>query len=123
MNGAIGEQFAKALAAKDGPAMLDLLDPKVDFKGLTPRKFWETTSAEELVDDIILGAWFDPTEHIETLEDVESGTVADRERVAWRLRVRTPDGLFLVEQQAYFGVEDDRINFLRVLCSGYRPMP
>jgi hypothetical protein len=34
---------------------------------------------------------------------------------------RQPDGVFLVEQQAYFEVDDDdRINWLRIMCSGFR---
>ena len=54
------------------------------------------------------------------LEDVQIGAVADRDRVGYRLRITNSDGVFLVEQQAYFGVENDRINWLRILCSGYR---
>ncbi len=30
--------------------------------------------------------------------------MADRDRVAYRLRITTSEGTFLVEQQAYFGV-------------------
>jgi hypothetical protein len=35
-------------------------------------------------------------------------------------RVTTPDGTFLVEQQAYYGVDNGRISWLRILCSGFR---
>ena len=31
------------------------------------------------------------------------------------------DGTFLVEQQAYVGTTADRIDWLRILCSGFRP--
>lgn len=72
------------------------------------------------MDDVLLGAWFEADAHIESLEDVQLGSVADRDRVSYLLRVSNPDGLFLVEQQTYFGVENDRINWLRILCSGYR---
>jgi hypothetical protein len=49
------------------------------------------------------------------------GAVGDRARVAYQLRVVSPDGVFLVEQQAYFEVDDDdRINWLRIMCSGFR---
>ena len=34
--------------------------------------------------------------------------------------ISTPDGMFLVEQQAYFGAENGRISWLRILCSGFR---
>jgi hypothetical protein len=116
----IGELFAEALAKKDVPGLLDVLDPEIDFRGLTPSRFWEARSATELVDEVLLGAWFEGDDHIEALEDVKLGSVADRDRVAYLLRVSNPDGVFLVEQQAYFGVENGRINWLRILCSGYR---
>jgi hypothetical protein len=120
MRNEIGELFAEALAKKDVPGLLDVLDPEIDFRGLTPGRFWEARSATALVDDVLLGAWFEGHDHIEALEDVQLGSVADRDRVAYLLRVSNPDGVFLVEQQAYFGVENGRINWLRILCSGYR---
>jgi hypothetical protein len=120
MHDGIGERFAQALAKKDTQGLLDVLDPEVDFRGLTPGRFWEATSAKALVDDVILGAWFEADDHIDSLEDVQLGSVADRDRVSYLLRVSNPDGVHLVEQQAYFGVENGRINWLRILCSGYR---
>jgi hypothetical protein len=116
----LGERFARALAGKDGPGLIDLLDPEIDFLGLTPNRLWEASSAKALVDDVILGAWFEADDHIDALEDVQIGSVADRDRVSYRLRVSNPDGIFLVEQQAYFDADNDRINWLRVLCSGFR---
>ena len=116
----IGALFAEALARKDVPGLLDVLDPEIDFRGLTPGRFWEARSATELVDEVLLGAWFEGDDHIDALEDVQLGSVADRDRVAYLLRVSSPDGVFLVEQQAYFGVDNGRINWLRILCSGYR---
>jgi hypothetical protein len=120
MPNGIGERFAQALAKKDMAGLLDVLDSEVDFRGLTPGRFWEASSAKALVDDVLLGAWFEADDHIESLEDVQLGSVADRDRVSYLLRISNPDGLFLGEQQAYFGVENDRINWLRILCSGYR---
>jgi class 3 adenylate cyclase len=52
---------------------------------------------------------------------VETDSFADRVRVAYRLRGHNPDGRFVVEQQAYYALEDDRIVWMRVLCSGFRP--
>jgi hypothetical protein len=122
MNSGIGDRFANAVAKKDGPALLDLLDPELDFRALTPGRFWEASSAEALVDEVIFGAWFEADDHIDALEDVQIGAVADRDRVGYRLRITNADGVFLVEQQAYFDVENDRINWLRILCSGYVPI-
>jgi hypothetical protein len=41
--------------------------------------------------------------------------------VGYRLTVKNPDGDFVVEQQAYIGTRDDRIGWMRVVCSGFRP--
>jgi hypothetical protein len=121
--GSAGERFAHAIAVKDAPALLEVLAPDVDFRALTPGRFWEAANAKEIVDDVILGRWFDPSDHIDALESVESSPVADCERVIYRFRVTNDDGVFLVEQSAYFEVVDDRISWLRIMCAGYRPLP
>jgi ketosteroid isomerase-like protein len=120
MNQALGAQFAKAVAAKDAPGVLDVLAPDVDFKAMTPGRFWEAESAQEFVDAILFGRWIDDNDHVEALEDVQTGEVGGRGRVLYRLRVVNLTGTWLVEQQAYFDVEDDRISWLRIMCSGFR---
>jgi hypothetical protein len=65
--------------------------------------------------------WFEPKDVIERIDYVEAGHVGDRERVDYRLLVRNPDGPFIVEQRAYFDVnEAGRISYMRTICSGYR---
>jgi hypothetical protein len=120
---AVGERFVQAIAAKDVPALLDVLAPDVDFRAMTPHRFWEAATAKEIVDDVILGRWFEPSDHIDALESVESESVADCERIIYRFHVTNADGAFLVEQSAYFEVVDERISWLRVMCAGYRPVP
>lgn len=115
-----GERFARAIAAKDVPALLDVLAPDVDFRAMTPGRVWEAASAQEIVDDVILGHWFDSSDDIDHIESIESEPVAARARVIYRFRVTNPDGAFLVEQSAYYEVNDDRITWLRVLCAGYQ---
>src|SRR5690348_604320 len=96
----IGERFARAVAAKDAPALVELLAPEVDFRAMTPGRFWEAGSAAELVDDVILGHWFEPTDRIDGIEGIETDVVVDRERVGYRFHVSNDDGAFVVEQQA-----------------------
>jgi hypothetical protein len=116
----IGEQFARAFAAKDAGALRDLLAPDVDFRALTPYKFWESDSAAEVVDNVILGHWLERADHVDALESVEHDVVVDREHVGYRLRGTNGDGPFVLEQQAYYTVADGRIAWLRIMCSGYR---
>jgi len=117
-----GEAFVRALVAKDAYRLKELLCPGVDFKALTPDRFWESDSVDEIVDKTLLGAWFEPSDEIEAVDSIETSKVGDRHRVAYRLRVRNPDGRFVVEQQAYYDVAGDTISWLRILCAGYQPV-
>ncbi len=118
----VGERFARAIAARDAPALLALLAPQLDFRAMTPGRVWDSSSTREVVDDVILGKWFGPTDRIDAIEGVENDVVVDRERVGYRFRVTNDDGAFLVEQQAYLDVQDEGIAWLRIMCSGYRPV-
>lgn len=122
MDQGLGERFARAVTRRDRVALQDVLAPEIDFLGLTPGRLWEATTATTLMDDVILGVWLESSDDILALESVQAGCVGDRESVTYRFRVTNPDGHFLVEQHAYFGVENDRINWLRVMCSGFRPL-
>jgi hypothetical protein len=116
----LGSQFATALAAKDFDSVRGLLHPEIDFRGMTPGRFWEASDPDTLVTEV-LQQWFEPTDEIESLDAVDTGQVADRERVGYRFSVRNPEGLFTVEQQAYLGERDGKIGWMRVMCSGFRP--
>lgn len=117
----LGRQFAQALAAKDFDTVVALFDPEVDFRGVTPRKFWEAGDPEALVGEV-LRQWFDDSDEIEALEKLETDAFADRERVGYRFRVRNPEGVFLVEQQLFISEREGRITWMRSLCSGFRPV-
>jgi hypothetical protein len=97
-----------------------LFDPEIDFRGLTPRRAWEATGPEQVVADV-LREWLEDSDHVDELVAVETDEFADRRRVAYRLRGHNDDGPFVVEQQAYFTERDGRIDWMRVLCSGFRP--
>jgi hypothetical protein len=117
-----GERFARALADKDGVALRALLADPIDFQALTPRRHWQAASPDEVVDQIILGKWFDAGADIQRLESVSTGRLPGREHVSYLLRVRCPDGDYLVEQQAYYNAAGTRIAWMRVLCSGYQKL-
>ena len=119
----LSESFVRAIAAKDASALLGLLSPEIDFRAMTPGRFWEAGSAAEVVNDVIFGHWFEPADRIDAVDAIECDVVADRRRVGYRFRVTNGAGTFLVEQQAYFDVARDRIDWLRIMCSGYRRVP
>lgn len=116
----LGAEFAQALGAKDSARLLELMHPEIDFRGLTPGRSWEANDRDAVI-ALLLGHWFEEADDIEALEQLESDAFADCQRVGYRFSVRNPDGRFLVEQQAYLSVRDGAIEWMRVLCSGYRP--
>ena len=117
----LGLRFARALAAKDQDELTGVLHPEIDFRGMTPRRVWEAGSPHEVI-EIALGSWFEDSDEILGIERLESDAFADRERVGYRFGVRNPDGEFLVEQQAYVEERDGRIGWMRLVCSGFRPV-
>jgi hypothetical protein len=74
-----------------------------------------TLGADFAVVEILFGQWLEDSDEVEALEAVEGDSVG------YRLSVNNPDGRFLVEQQAYLSTRDGQIDWMRVVCSGFRP--
>ena len=117
----LGEAYVEAVVTGDADRMSELLADDVDFRAVTPRRAWEAGTPAEVV-DIVLGHWFTPGGGRRELVTSSSDRFADRERVSYRMLVHGPDGDTLVEQTAYYTVRDDRIAWMRVACSGFRPV-
>jgi hypothetical protein len=115
----LGEQFVAAIAKRDRDGLKRLLSPDVDFQGLTPKRLWSATTADE-VDVIVFDHWYEEDEHVTAVPMLETGHVAGVDRVGYRCEVETPNGPRVVEQQAYYKVRDDRIVHMRLACSGFR---
>ena len=122
MTDSLGDRFARAIADKDADALRALLTDDVDFRAMTPGRFWEGSTPDDVV-DAALGHWFDAGDRIDELVHVSAGaTVVDTAAFGYRVRVTNDDGPHLVEQQGYYRASGDRIGYLRLMCSGYRPL-
>jgi hypothetical protein len=118
----LGRRFAHALADKDVSQLNSLLAEDIDFKALTPKRSWEAANRAAVL-DILLGTWFEPQDRIEALLVLnENDLVEDTAHVSYRFALTTPDGPHTTEQQAYYRAADEQIAYLRVLCSGFRPV-
>ncbi len=114
-----GEEFAKALAAKDEAGVRAVTTPDLDFRAMTPGRFWQAHDQDELV-DVLFGSWLEPSDEVVALLSTSTGEVSTRSHVAYRLHLRNADGDSLMEQQMYYDVGDDgRIRWARVMCSGF----
>ncbi|MDQ5834541.1 MAG: hypothetical protein M3550_16040 [Actinomycetota bacterium] len=118
---ALGRRFVEALAIKDAEALRAVLHPEVDFRGLTPNRFWEAHDRDAVL-EIVFGVWFGADDELEELVLMHSDAFADREQVRFRFRGRNRDGPMVVEQQAYLTERDGLIGWMRVVCSGQRPL-
>ena len=116
---ALGRRFVEALAVKDPEALGAVLHPEVDFRALTPNRFWEAHDRDAVL-EILLEAWFPADAALDELLLLTTDTVADREQVRFRFRGRNPNGPMIVEQQAYLAGRDGLIGWMRIVCSGQR---
>ncbi len=117
-----GRRFAEAIAKHDQNAFAGTLSSAVDFKGLTPRRSWEASTPDEVA-DVVLGTWFGETDRITGHQVTDGDDVADTHLVSYRFDITNDDGPHVVEQQVYYRVDpNDRIDYARVVCSGFRPV-
>jgi hypothetical protein len=117
----LAHRFATALAAKDATALRSLFASEVDFRALTPGRVWDASTPDAVIDEVILGSWFEPGDVIRQIESVQHGHVGTRIRIGYRLRVESAGQFYTVELQAFCDLRDGKITWLRVLCSGFVP--
>lgn len=117
----LGGRLAAAIAARDAEALGELFTTLVEFRAVTPSRFWEAENPAEVV-AIVLDTWFDPTKQITDLTFVEDGRVGDVRRIGYRMAVTTGSGPTVIEQIAFYTERDDRIARLRLVCSGFQPV-
>jgi hypothetical protein len=114
-----GPAFAHALAARDFDKLQSLLDPEVEFRALTPRRTWEADGDSPTVD--LFRNWFDEATVIEQVQRVDLDAVGDRQHLVYRFSGHDDDAPFVVEQHVYFTERDGRMDWMRMMCSGFRP--
>ncbi|KQY56314.1 hypothetical protein [Nocardioides sp. Root140] len=113
--------FTAAITTRDRARLSALFADDIDFRGLTPHRFWEAHTPDEVA-SVILDHWFEEHDRIVNAHLMDVVTVADTQRMGYLFELETPDGAHVVEQQAYYRTDGERISYLRVLCSGFRPV-
>jgi hypothetical protein len=116
---ALARRFVEALATKEPEAIRAVLHPEIDFRALTPNRFWEAHDPDAVL-DIVLGVWFPPDDELGELVLLDTDAFADRVQVRFRFRGHNRDGPMIVEQQAYLTERDGQIAWMRIVCSGQR---
>ena len=115
-----GNALIAALAVRDFPRLARVLTPDVRMRALLPPGPIEISGAEAAAAKF--SSWFGNAEAFELIRS-GSDTVADRQHVFYRLRVKKPgDVPKLVEQHLLCALEGDRISTLDLVCTGFRPV-
>lgn len=117
----LGGRLAAAIADRDQEALRRLFATPVEFRAVTPRRFWDAETPSEVA-DIVLGTWFDESKRITDVRLIEDDTVGDVSKISYRMSVATDSGPSVIEQVAYYAEQHDRITHLRLVCSGFRPV-
>ena len=115
----LGPAFAHALARGDFAQVMEVVCPDIEFQALTPRRLWEAQTAEDTLG--ILRTWFTPERIVDEVLAVRTDVTADRHSVTYRFAGEQAEGRFVIEQHAYYTERDDRIGWMRLVCSGFRP--
>lgn len=140
----LGRAFVESLVERDLTRTASLFHPDLSFRGLTPGRFWqaEPPIIESAIS--ILEKWFFEDDdglsdilrfHVER---VGPDRLGDRFKLSysfeakspvmseyfgrWDLERPPPDADWVVEQEAYYDVKDDKIVWMIVLCGGYHPL-
>jgi hypothetical protein len=70
-------RFAKTLAAKDVEAVRAVTTQDVNFRAMTPGRFWEANTHAELA-EVLFGSWLEPTDEVMALLSTSTGEVSTR---------------------------------------------
>lgn len=118
---AAGEALVEALAARDSKRLRAALHPGAHLRALVPSGFKESIGSDAVA--ARMESWFAEPESL-TVVSKKVSHVSDRLRIQYCFDERYPDGdSEVIEQDAYCGVREGRIESIDLLCSGHLPGP
>lgn len=116
---ALGRRFVEALATKEPEAVGAVLHPEIDFRALTPNRFWDAARPRRRARDRA-GCLVRPTRCTGRARSARPDAFADRQQGRFRFRGHNHDRPMIVEQQAYLTERDGLIDWMRIVCSRQR---
>jgi hypothetical protein len=115
----VGERWAAALQSADFAGLGRCLAPDVRIRAVLPSRFADASGRDEAV--ALLRQWLGGECGFAVLA-ASSGMVGDVLRLHYRVRISGPEPS-LMEQHGYCRVGADGIADLRLVCSGWMPVP
>src|SRR3954470_12325514 len=99
-------RLVRAVAAQDEVALAECFVPEVEFRALIPSGLRERTGAADAA--ALISQWFGDSSELHCL-DSHSDHVGDRLHVSYRFSGIEEGKAFVVEQQLFCTVGDDKI--------------
>jgi hypothetical protein len=115
----VGERWAVALRAADFAGLGRCLADDVRIRAVLPSRFADASGRDEVV--ALLRQWLGAERGFAVLA-ASSGMIGDVLRLDYRVRISGPEPC-LMEQHGYGRVGADGIADLRLVCSGWIPVP
>ena len=115
----IGERWAAALRAGDFAELGRCLADDVRIRAALPSRFADASGRDEAV--ALLRQWLGGERGFTVLA-ASSGMVGDVLQLGYRVRIGGPEPC-LMEQHGYCRVGADGVADLRLVCSGWIPVP
>ena len=117
----LGSQYVQAVSQGDFTKLHDLFSEDIVFLAATQGDSWHAIGWPET--QKALNELYPPSERVSEVVRVDHHDVPGRYRISYRLRGhKLEHGPFEYEHQVYYNTEGNKINRLRVLCSGiYEP--
>ena len=115
----VGERWAVALRAADFAGLGRCLADDVRIRAVLPSRFADASGRDEVV--ALLREWLGAERGFAVLA-ASSGMIGDVLRLDYRVRISGPEPC-LMEQHGYGRVGADGIADLRLVCSGWIPVP
>jgi TusA-related sulfurtransferase len=116
---AAGEALVDALAARDSKRLRAALHRDAHLRALVPSGFKESIGIDAVA--ARMESWFAEAQSL-TVVSKRVSYVSDRLRIQYCFDESYPDGDWeVIEQDAYCGVRDGRIESIDLLCSGHLP--
>src|SRR5262249_51572177 len=92
--------------------------PDAELRALIPPGLRERSGAVEAA--ALIAQWYGDSTELRLLAS-DSDEVGDRLHVSYRFAGVEEDEPYVIEQQLYCVVEDDKVTRADLLCSGFRP--
>jgi hypothetical protein len=118
----VASAWVDAIVERDFSGAVALLHPEIDFRAMTPNRVWDAKDPAGV--EAVLRTWLaDPDEDVQGIQATEPTSIENTVRVGWLVRVSDGGGPHVFEQQAYIRERDAKIGWMRVMCSGWIPLP